>query len=209
MDVPYQIIKRPWIWYTQSTNGSGPYKRFKNGSAQYSGNIMPKVKISILYDTLVLNTAHLPLNSSILWQFDSYGGRVNINTDGTQIPESQTAQRFRTGFIKIQPQLNWNCAEQDEECINFFNTLYFKVYPKGCQLASDLPVGDKSGTDGVYINYPQSEYATGVRQPSIPSTTFDFMKLYYGDNTERLQQIKKTWDPHNRFHHDLSIPVTK
>lgn len=49
-------------------------------------------------------------------------------------------------------------------------------------------------TGGIYVNYPESDLE-------------NWQTAYWGENLQRLQAIKRQFDPTNLFHHAQSIPV--
>lgn len=53
---------------------------------------------------------------------------------------------------------------------------------------------ESGSTHGAYFNYPQRDLPNWARR-------------YWGENLERLVEIKNKWDPKNVFHHGQSIPL--
>ncbi|MEV6393602.1 BBE domain-containing protein [Streptomyces sp. NPDC051907] len=63
-----------------------------------------------------------------------------------------------------------------------------------------VPHGE-SVTDGCYINYPD----TDLNDPYWNRSGQPWYRLYFGDNYERLQEVKRRWDPRDVFRHAQSI----
>ncbi len=49
-------------------------------------------------------------------------------------------------------------------------------------------------TGGIYVNYPDQDLDNWQRR-------------YWGDNLERLVEVKRKWDPNNVFNHPQSVPL--
>jgi FAD/FMN-containing dehydrogenase len=76
---------------------------------------------------------------------------------------------------------DWPDAEDGGARLKSLNALYDAMRPHVSGAA--------------YVNY--CDLDLGSRAP----------RAYWGDNLERLEQIKKTWDPDNVFRHPQSVPV--
>ena len=48
----------------------------------------------------------------------------------------------------------------------------------------------------------------GVYQNFTDRSLSDWPRAYYGQNLERLVEVKRTWDPDNLFQYPQSIPTT-
>ena len=59
-------------------------------------------------------------------------------------------------------------------------------------------------SNGAFINHPDIDLA----DPEWNTSGVPWHTMYYKDNYPRLQQIKARWDPHDIFHHALSIRPT-
>jgi hypothetical protein len=96
-----------------------------------------------------------------------------------------TAYPHRDFKVNFFMQPIWKNASQDAAVISSFNTSYFKhVWPNcapNCQ---------------VYCNYPDM---------SLP----DYAKAYWGPNLERLQILKRRFDPDEIFSFPQSIPPAR
>ena len=55
--------------------------------------------------------------------------------------------------------------------------------------------------NGATINHPDVDLA----EPEWNTSGVPWHTLYFRDNYPRLQRAKARWDPHNVFHHALSI----
>ncbi len=168
----------PWLYATQSLDGSGPNRRGKYKSA-YMNQPFPEDQVATMWRFLTdgLN------NSQALVQVDSYGGAVNaLASDATAIPQ-------RSSILKLQYQAYWTdpSAEAAETNLTWMSDFYEAMYgPAG-------PVPD-GVMDGCYVNYPDVDLV-------------DWQHLYYQGNYPRLQKAKAAWDPHDIFNHAQSIKL--
>jgi hypothetical protein len=165
----------PWLYATQTLNGSGSNRRGKYKSA-YMKRGFPDHQIDALFHHL-----HRPRhpNANALVQVDSYGCQVNaVASDECAIPQ-------RSSIMKLQFQTYWTDPAQDEQNLGWIRKVYEDMYgPAG-------PVPDET-MDGAYVNYPDVDLD-------------DWQYLYYKENYPRLRRAKRLWDPHGVFHHAQSI----
>ena len=129
----------------------------------------------------------------LLVAVDSYGGAANN-------PERvlDTAIPQRSSVMKLQYQSYWQDEKDDAYRLKGAREAYTAVY-------STSAVKDPhKGTpypgehyEGCYINYPDADMLEYAFWP----------QLYYGEGDlyPLLQRVKREYDPHNIFHHAMSI----
>lgn len=167
----------PWLFVTQTLNGSGPNRRGKYKSA-YMIEEFPEAHVTAMWEALSPGT--LPASQSLL-QIDSYGGKVNA------VGPTETAVAQRSSTMKLQFQTYWTKAADDEKNLTWIRDFYTSMYGQ----SGPSPDGT---VDGCYIGYPDVD---------LP----DWQRLYYKDNYPTLQQVKARWDPGNVFNHAQSIEL--
>jgi FAD/FMN-containing dehydrogenase len=169
------IRKMPWLFATQTLNGSGRNQRGKYKSA-YMLTAFPDNQIEAMWQSL---TEPVHPNAQALVQIDSYGCQVNaVDPAATAIPQ-------RSSVMKLQYQTYWTDPADDDANLEWIRGFYTAMYgEKG-------PVPDDA-LDGCYVNYPDVDLE-------------DWQYLYYKDNYPRLQAVKSRWDPLNIFNHSQSI----
>jgi hypothetical protein len=174
--LPTTSVQRlPWLYATQSLDGSGPNRRGKNKSA-YMKQPFPPEQIATIWRWL---TGAFQ-NSQALLQVDSYGGAINaVASDATAIPQ-------RSSILKLQYQTYWVHEKRHAR------------QPRLDPRASTRTMYGKQGPvpdaimDGCYVNYPDCDLK-------------DWPLLYYLQSYKRLQQVKRAFDPHDIFNHAQSI----
>lgn len=129
----------------------------------------------------------------IIVSIDGYGGATN-NPDrvlDTSIPQ-------RTSVMKEQYMSFWQRPEDDAYHLNGMRALYAAVHSTPmvdpAHLGTPFP---NDHYDGCYINYPDVDTLEHSYWP----------QLYYGTGElyPFLQEVKRTYDPHNIFHHAMAI----
>lgn len=175
----------PWIQATQTLNGSGDNQRGKYKSA-YMRRPFRNSEIEALWSHLTSDYN----NSQALVQVDSYGCAVNARAS------DETATVQRDSIMKLQYQTYWTDADADATHLQWIRKLYQCVYAD----TGGVPTSNET-TDGCYIGYPDVD----LDDPRWNTSGVPSYRLYYGDNYERLQHVKRTWDPHNVFRHAQSI----
>ena len=169
------IQRLPWLFATQTLNGSGPNRRGKYKSA-YLRAAFPERQIDVLWQHLS-DPSHP--NPQALLQVDSYGGQVNaVAPAATAIPQ-------RSSILKLQYQTYWTDPAEDAANLDWIRGFYEAMY--GAR--GPLPDGT---VDGCYVNYPDADLE-------------EWPTLYYQDNYPRLQAVKARWDPCDIFNHRQSI----
>ncbi|MGW0561611.1 FAD-binding oxidoreductase [Streptomyces sp. NPDC003016] len=205
----------PWLTATQSLNDTGPNRCGKYKSAYMtSGFTQPQI------DAIHHHLTNEYNNPTALLQVDSYGGKINKTApDATAVPQ-------RSSVLKLQYQTYWSWntdankdgvhdykdAEVDPEIaaphLKWIRDFYRAVYKNtgGVPAVADpqRPETKTVNTDGCYISYPDVDLSDTTEQNTSGQA---WSQLYYKDNYERLQRVKKRWDPHNIFHHAQSIAV--
>lgn len=127
---------------------------------------------------------------------DSYGGATNNATRArdTAIPQ-------RSSVMKLQYQMYWQDKAEDASRLKGIRDTYTAAYSTAAadqaHLGTPYP---NEHYDGCYMNYPDVDMVEHNYWP----------ELYYGkgDLYPLLQRVKKTYDPHNIFHHSMSIRTT-
>ena len=123
---------------------------------------------------------------------DSYGGAVNKPHLAGETSISQ-----RSSVMKLQYQMYWQNADEDEARLKYFDEMYTDIYSANVE-------GKYAGTpfhnefyEGCYINYPDVDMARNSFWP----------ELYYGNGGlyPFLQKVKKKYDPNNIFHHSMTV----
>jgi FAD/FMN-containing dehydrogenase len=171
-----EVQRMPWLFATQTLNGSGPNRRGKYKSA-YMITAFPEHQIDVMWQFLTDNHRHVPPQA--LLQVDSYGCQVNaVAPDATAVPQ-------RSSVMKLQYQAYWTDPATDAANLTWIRDFYTAMYGE----RGPAPDGT---VDGCYVNYPDVEL-------------HDWQYLYYKDNYPRLQAVKGHWDPHNIFRHRQSI----
>ena len=124
---------------------------------------------------------------------DSYGGAVNksVLIDETSVPQ-------RASTMKLQFQAYWSDPQEDAGYLQWMRDFYTDLYSGGNvpMRFAGTPYPGKQ-YEGCYINYPDKDM---LAYPFWP-------QLYYGDGDlySFLQGVKQRYDPHNVFHHAMSI----
>jgi hexose oxidase len=178
----------------QTLNGSGANQRGKYKSA-YMRKPFPPEQVGAIYRQLQNIPAGLTLAdmTQSLLQVDTYGGRINIvDSAATAIPQ-------RSSILKLQYQTYWTDEQQDEAHLQWIRDLYTSVYAA----EGGVPNPEKDPThnvDGCYYNYPDVDLNEVVGDTGA-------LKLYFGNNLNRLIKTKQKWDPENYFNHRQSVPV--
>ena len=166
-----------WLEATQTLNGSGPNRRFKNKSAYMKKNFS---------DSDAKNIARIaseapPTITSGLIQINSFGGVINSKKSDFN------AYSHRNSCLSLQWQCYWDNIADDQANINWINSSYNSIY------GENGPI-DSEKYEGCYVNYCDSH---------LPDQSWP--QLYYLNNYPRLQAAKSNWDPLNFFRFKQSI----
>lgn len=121
-----------------------------------------------------------------------YGGKMN------EFSETDTPSPHRAGYpIKIAYYVTWNSPQDDSRHLEWTRELYDYMAPfvsKSPRAAyvnyRDLDIG-RNNEDGIPTSYEEAS-VWGLK--------------YFGDNFERLVEVKTKVDPFNLFRHEQSIP---
>jgi len=136
-----------------------------------------------------------PNAKGLIVAIDSYGGATN-NPDRAQ----DTAIPQRSSVMKMQYQTYWQDPKEDDYRLKGIRDTYTAAYstPVADQAHLGVPYPNDH-YDGCYINYPDVDMLQHDYWP----------QLYYGtgDLYPHLQAVKHKYDPHNIFHHAMSIQV--
>lgn len=167
----------PWLFVTQTLDGTGAPRRGKYKSAYMIGNFTDH-ECAVIWQSLRESGFS---NTQALLQVDSYGCQVNAVAPGaTPIPQ-------RSSAMKLQYQTYWQSEDGDDENLAWIRTFYDQMY------GSAGPVPD-GRLDGCYVNYPDVDLK-------------NWQYLYYKQNYPRLQRVKQAWDPLDVFNHAQSVEL--
>lgn len=134
MTTDHQLL--PWLYATQTFDGSGPNQRGKYKSA-YMTKPFPQSQIDVMWKYLTDDFG----NRQALLQVDSYGCEINrVAPDATPVPQ-------RSSIMKLQYQTYWVHQRDDEKNLRWINDFYVAMYGE----AGPRPDGVM---DGCYVNYP-------------------------------------------------------
>ena len=123
---------------------------------------------------------------------NTYGGRVNaVSPSATAMPHRDSV--FLVGFL-----VGWQGTGEDARYLRWVRELYGDVYAA----SGGVPASEDDG--GTFINYPDNDLA----DPRHNTSGTPWHELYFQAGYPRLQRVKRRWDPHNVFHHALSIRPT-
>jgi hypothetical protein len=193
---PVQELQRlDWFRAVQALNGEGPNFRGKYKSA-YMRKPFPREQARAIYRALTRDVTAggqaVDLSSSLV-QVDTYGGRVNdVLSDATAVPQ-------RSSVLKLQYQTYWKQTDKAsaDAHLGWIRDFYADVYAATGGLPD--PQRDATGNvDGCYVNYADADLS---EQHGLETA----LRLYYGENLERLRKAKAHWDPLDMFQHRQSI----
>ncbi len=181
----------PWLQATRlvGTNNptiTNPTSRGAHKSA-YMLDVFSDEQISTLFRYMSRPDFTNPDTMLVLF---SFGGKVNA------VAPDATANAQRHSSFKMCFQTFWERAEDDDFYLSWLRGLYSEFFAE----TGGVPVPD-TRSDGCYINYPDNDGA----DPAFNHSGVPWYTLYYKDNYPRLQQVKRRYDPADRFRHTLSI----
>ena len=90
----------------------------------------------------------------------------------SRVPPAATAYPYRNSHFIMNVHTRWRDAAQDRRCIGWARDFFQATAP--------------FATGGAYVNF-------------MPADEADRIELVYGSNYRRLAEVKRRWDPQNRF----------
>lgn len=179
----------PWLHAVEwpgFTGGRNPNWRFKIKSA-YLRQGFTDEQVAAIHHHLTRSDYEHP---GALLLLTSYGGQVNaVAPDETAVPQ-------RDSVLKPQFMVSWTDPAADEQHLTWVRELYRDVFAETGGVPAPGP-----RTDGCYINYADVD----LGDPEWNTSGVDWTELYYKGGYERLQQVKRQWDPHDVFRHAQSV----
>jgi hypothetical protein len=183
------LSRSSWIEATVEESGLsiGGGARAKYKSAYMKKAFTPAESLA-LYKQLTGENSR-----GLILAIDSYGGTTN-NLDRAK----DTAIAQRSSVMKLQYQTYWQDPKDDAARLKGMRDLYTETYSTDAvdqaHLGTPFP---NEYYEGCYMNYPDVDMLEHDYWP----------QLYYGtgDLYPFLQKVKKKYDPHNIFHHAMSI----
>lgn len=188
---PQMMTHQRWLDVTLAGGGSGPSRRAKYKST-YMKKSFTKSEAACLFKHMTRTIPGVNLNGSMLL-IDSYGGAINRKEMMKQTAIPQRASAMKLQFISY-----WSNEAEDAGHLQWMNEFYKELYsgPDSDPDHKETPFpGDRY--EGCYINYPDKDMLGYSFWPT----------LYYGEGNlyPFLQDVKRRYDPHNIFHHAISI----
>ncbi len=109
----------------------------------------------------------------------------------------ETSDAHRSSIIKMQFSTRWSDPAQDKERMTHIDRFYTNLFSASSDGKHPGTPAFNDRTQGCYIGYPDEAV---LRYPY-------WAQLYWGDGNlyPYLQRVKKKYDPHNVFHHALSV----
>ncbi len=199
-----------WLYATQTFNGSGANQRGKYKSA-YMKQRFTQHELDALHHYLTDEYADDQDFSQSLVQVDSYGGAVNHAFSGNphfDPAHNETAVPQRSSILKLQYQTYWTDPVNDAKHVDWLREFYWAVYRQDGFNGTPYPASQAlpgSRYEGCYINYPDVDMLTG-EQPG--KAGYSWGELYYGTFYDSLVAAKRAYDPHDVFHHAMSLGAT-
>ncbi|MFE0100339.1 FAD-binding oxidoreductase [Streptomyces sp. NPDC059009] len=180
------VEERPWLQSVAAVQegGSAPFK-IKSG---YLRRRFTDRQIAAVHDHLAGGRAGEGISGS-LWLV-SYGGRVN-----TVAPDA-TAVAQRDSVLKAIYMTDWKPEQDAGSRLEWVRSLYRSVYAD----SGGVPAPG-AGSDGAFINYPDTDLA----DPAQNTSGVPWHELYYKGNYARLQRVKAAYDPRDTFRHKLGV----
>jgi len=124
----------------------------------------------------------------------SYGGAVN------RVASNATASAQRDAILDIACNVGWTDANDEAKNLAWARAFYRDLFAD----SGGVPVpGDAYA--GALINHPDVDLA----DPELNTSGVAWHALYFRGGYPRLQRIKAHWDPHDVFHHALSIRAAR
>jgi hypothetical protein len=187
---PHPLNQLPWLEATVQ-GGGGRRSRAKYKSTYMNGNFTA-AEAKCIYKHLKRPVPGVKMGHPVL-AVDSYGGAVN-----RPALAAQTSNPQRSSTMKLQFQTYWTDEKEDGGHLTWMRDFYTDLY-SGENVPSRYAGTPYPGKhyDGCYINYPDKDMLAYAFWP----------QLYYGDGDlyPFLQNVKQRYDPHNVFHHAMSI----
>jgi len=186
---PHKMTRVAWADTGAAGGGHRGSTRAKYKST-YMKNNYTAHEINVLYKHLTRMMPGVDLSHTVL-EVDSYGGAMNRK----EMLDATVAFQ-RSSIMKLQFQTYWANADEDQGHITWIQELYKELYSSpevdAAHQGTPYPGGNYQGC---YINWPDLDMIDYAYWP----------QLYYGQNYQFLQQVKKKYDPNNVFHHAMSI----
>ncbi len=123
---------------------------------------------------------------------DSFGGAASKK----EMLE-ETSDAHRSSIIKMQFNLSWTDAAEDQARIDHMNKFYTDLFSASSDGKHAGTPYFNDRTEGCYINYCD-----------VGMLKYDYWpQLYWGNGKlyPFLQHVKKKYDPNNIFHHAMSV----
>jgi hypothetical protein len=180
------------LWLDATVEGSGSSNSRAKYKSTYMKGSFTAAEAKCIYKHLKRTSAGVDVRGSML-AVDSYGGAVNRPD---LLPETSISQR--SSIMKLQFMSFWKNAVDDSGRLRWMSDFYQDLY------STSLVPTQYAGTpypgehyEGCYINYPDKDMLACRFWP----------QLYYGDGElyPFLQDVKQRYDPHNIFHHAMSV----
>jgi aclacinomycin oxidase len=144
-------------------------------------------QIGVAYDYLT-RTDHDVMGG--MWGLATYGGRINT------VARDATASAQRDSILDIACTTGWLDPREEAKNLAWVREFYRELFAD----SGGVPVpSDAYG--GAFINHPD----TDLLDAALNTSGLPWQAVYYQENYPRLQKVKARWDPHNIFHHALSI----
>ena len=187
----HALRRRLWLDATVEGGSGGASSRAKYKSTYMKENFTA-TQAKCIYKHLKRTIPGVDLRGSMV-AVDSYGAAVNR---AELIAETSASQR--SSIMKLQFMSFWKNSGDDEGRLRWMHDFYQDLY------TSELVPAPYAGTpypgkhyEGCYINYPDKDMLAYQFWP----------QLYYGEGElyPFLQNVKERYDPHNVFHHAMSV----
>ena len=179
------------LWLEATARGMGGSSRAKYKSSYMKRNFT-EAEIACYFKHLTRSIPGVNLSRSTV-SVDSYGGKVN-----REEMIAETAIPQRASIMKLQFLTYWSDPKEDAGHIQWMRDFYTELYsgPDADPKHKGTPYPNDR-YEGCYINYPDKDM---LEYPFWPQLYYDDKGLY-----PFLQEVKRRYDPHNIFHHAMSI----
>jgi len=180
----------PWLDAARAGlyGGSATANNRSKGKGAYLRKPLTDGQAGLIYDRLSSDT-YSGLGAMVLF---AYGGAVN------SVERTATANPHRDSILLTDLTTYWANPAEDDLHLAWVRDFYAQLYAD----TGGVPAAGPA-TDGSYVNYPDVDLA----DPTLNTSGVAWSTLYYGENYQRLQQIKAIYDPTNFFRHQLSVAL--